>query len=78
MPRPMSRARLEYGVKLNINQLLRSGAIQPGSHILSGTAWRNAYDGELTARFEAKTTGADEGWFRISIAEIDLDREELW
>jgi hypothetical protein len=73
MTRPTSRARLEYGVKLNINRLIRSGAIQPGSHIVSGSGWRNTHDGELTAKFEA-ISGTEEGWFRIRIAKIDLDQ----
>ena len=74
MPRPTRRARLEYGVKLNINRLIQSGAIQPGAHIQSGTIWRNTYCGELTAKFEAKISSTEEGWFRIRIAEIGLDQ----
>ena len=74
MPRPTRRARLEYGVKLNINRLIQSGAIQPGAHIQSGTIWRDTYCGELTAKFEAKISNTEEGWFRIGIAEIDLDQ----
>jgi hypothetical protein len=74
MPRPTSRARLEYGVKLNINRLMQCGAIQPGSHIVCGTTWPHTYNGKLTARFEAKISGRKEGWFRIKIAEIDLDQ----
>jgi hypothetical protein len=73
MPRPKSRARLEYGVKLNINRLVRSGKIEPNAHIESGTFWRT-YRGELTARFESKIDGPDEGWFRIRISEIGLDQ----
>jgi hypothetical protein len=73
MPRPKSRARLEYGVKLNINRLVRSGKIEPGAHIESGTIWRT-YRGELTGRFEARIDGPDEGWFRIRIGEIGLDQ----
>jgi hypothetical protein len=53
---------------------MRSGAIQPGSHTVSGTCWRNTYDGDLNARLEAKIRGTEEGWFRIGIAEIDLDQ----
>jgi hypothetical protein len=74
MPRPTRRARLEYGVKLNINRLIQSGAIQPGAHVQSGTIWRNTYCGELTAKFEAKISSTEEGWFRIRIAEIGLDQ----
>jgi hypothetical protein len=74
MPRPTRRARLEYGVKLNINRLLQSGAIQPGAHIESGTTWRDTYSGKLTAKLEAKISSTEGGWFRIRIAEIDLDQ----
>jgi hypothetical protein len=61
-------------VKLNINRLIRSGGIQPGAHIVSGTTWRNTYSGELTARFEAKISGIDQGWFRLLIVETGLDQ----
>jgi hypothetical protein len=73
MPRPTSRARLECGIKLNINRLVQAGAIRPGAHIESRTAWANSYDGELTAIMEAKIR-TEEGWFRIKIQEIDLDQ----
>jgi hypothetical protein len=70
----MSRAQLECGVKLNINRLVQSGAIQPGAHIWCRTAWPNTYSGKLTAIMECKISGNEQGWFRIQIAEIGLDQ----
>jgi hypothetical protein len=73
MPRPTSRARLECGARLNINSLVRSGAIQSGALVESRATWSNNYSGELMAIVEANKSGA-EGWFRIQIAEINLDQ----
>jgi hypothetical protein len=70
----MSRARLECGVKLNINRMVQSGAIQPGSHIWCRTAWPNTYSGKLTAIMESEISGNEQGWFRTQIAEIGLDQ----
>jgi hypothetical protein len=72
MPRPTSRARLEYGVKLNINRLMQCGAIQPGSHIVCGTTWPHTYDGKLTARFEAAGTPALAPLSRASIGRQNI------
>ena len=68
----MSRARLECGIKLNINWLVQAGAIRSGARLESRTAWPNSYWGELTAIMEAKISGTEEGWFRIRIEEIGL------
>jgi hypothetical protein len=73
MPRPTSRARLECGQRLDINSLVRSGAIQSGALVESRATWSNSYSGGLTAVMEADIS-SEEGWFRIQIAEINLDQ----
>jgi hypothetical protein len=74
MPRPTSRARLECGIRLNINRLVQAGAIRSGAHIESRTTWSDSYYGELTAIMEAKISGTEEGLFRIQIEEIGVDQ----
>lgn len=69
MPRPLQRATLEAGLKLNINRLARRGFIDPRGYKGSGINWRNNYTGELTASgfMTADMSGTDEGWFNIKI-----------
>jgi hypothetical protein len=52
------------GVKLNVNWLVQSGAIEPGAHIECRTTWPNTYGGELTAIMESKIRGTEEGWLK--------------
>jgi hypothetical protein len=73
MPRPCQRARLESGLKLDLNRLARRGFIQPGAYKRSGIRW--SYDGEETASgiITADMSGArgPHGWFRIQIGNLD-------
>jgi hypothetical protein len=41
MPRPMSRAPLESGLKLDLNDLIRRGLILPGASSMSSISWTN-------------------------------------
>ena len=70
MPRPTSRCHLESGLKLDLNRLARRGFIQPGAAIGPvGIRWTFNYtDEETLGTITADMRSADEGWFRIQIA----------
>lgn len=69
MPRPCSRARLESGLKLDINSLARRGIIKPGAATGPvGIRWTNSYWGDIASGIvTADLSGTDEGWLRIQI-----------
>jgi hypothetical protein len=74
MPRPRQRVCLEAGLKLDLNRLIRQGAIQPGWS--SGPfvfVWTNNYTGEETARalITPSLSVHYEGWMRVQIGGID-------
>ena len=74
MPRPCQRARLESGLKLDINRLARRGFIRPGAATGPvGIRWTNSYFDEEVASGIITTdmSGRDEGWFRIQIGQLD-------
>jgi hypothetical protein len=73
MPRPCQRARLECGIKLDLNRLARRGFIDPGGYKGSGISWTNNYTGEPIASgfITADMSGPDEGTFRIKIGSLD-------
>jgi hypothetical protein len=74
MPRPCQRARLESGLKLDINRLARRGFIRPGASTGPvGIRWTNSYFDEEVASGIITTdmSGRDEGWFRIQIGQLD-------
>lgn len=74
MPRPLQRAALESGIKLDLNRLARRGFIQPGALTRPvGIKWANSDTGELVASgiITADMSGAAVGWFRIQIGELD-------
>jgi hypothetical protein len=73
MPRLGYRARLESGLKLDLNRLARRGFIDPGGYKASGISWTNNYTGEQIASgfITADMIGPDEGWFRIQIGSLD-------
>ena len=65
MPRPCQRATLEYGLKLNINRLIRGGLVRPGARTGPiAICWQNT-DGEQIAVITANMCGLAEGWFHI-------------
>ena len=73
MPRPCQRARLESGLKLDLNRLARRGFIDPGGYKGSGISWTNNYTGEQIASglITADMATARTGWFRIQIGSLD-------
>jgi hypothetical protein len=76
MARPCQRARLEDGIKLDLNRLARRGFIQPGAAtgpIGIGINWIDGHTGEITASaiITADMSGQNEGWFRIQSLKAD-------
>jgi hypothetical protein len=74
MPRPIQRARLESGLKLDINRLARRCFIRPGASTGPvGIEWRDGYfDRRIALGFiTADMSGTDQGWFRIKIGGLD-------
>ncbi len=74
MPRPGHRARLESGLKLDINRLARRGFIRPGAATGPvGIAWNSDYWGEIaTGTITADMRGEDgHGWFQIKVGHLD-------
>jgi hypothetical protein len=73
MPRARQRATLEQGLKLDLNRLIRQGAVRPGAK--SGPfsiQWTNTWSGEEVASgiVTANLEGAEAG-FRIQIESLD-------
>jgi len=73
MPRPCSRVRLDDGLKLDINRLAQRGFLQRGAMTGPvGIRWTSNYWGEIASgTISASMCGDWEGWFRISIGELD-------
>src|SRR5262245_20311285 len=73
MPRPGYRARLENGFKLDLNRLVRRGFVRPGARTGPvGITWTHSYWGELgSGLIWADMTGDWDGWFRISLGQLD-------
>jgi hypothetical protein len=73
MPKPLQRVRLESGLKLGINRLIRRGFVRPG--VITGAvgiAWADKYTGDKIASglITADLSGI-EGWFRIQLGSLD-------
>jgi hypothetical protein len=73
MPRPLYRATLECGFKLDINRLARNGFIRPGAATGPvGIRWRYNYSDEVTdGIITADLSDTIGGWFRIRIGNLD-------
>jgi hypothetical protein len=70
MPRPCQRVRLETGLKLDLNRLVRNGFIRPGAATGPiNIAWRDSYfDEEIAAGIiNANMSDPGIGWFRIRL-----------
>ena len=71
MPRPGYRARLENGLKLDLNDLARRGFIQPGTVTgRVGISWNSDCWGEIAkGTITADMSGQDgpQGWFRLHL-----------
>lgn len=73
MPKPCQRVRLESGLKLDLNQLIQQGIIQPGMYSGPvGMWWMNNYTGEqiASAFITADMRSFVDGWFRIEIGGV--------
>ena len=73
MPRPLRRARLEGGLKLDLNRLVRRGFIRPGAVTGAvGITWTDSYSGdEIAFGLIAADMSTTEGWFRIQLGRLD-------
>jgi len=87
MARPCQRVRLESGLKLDLNRLVRRGYIRPGAHTGPFSIWwTDGYSGEKIASgvINAEMRGPVDGWFQIQIDGIDQriflvsDQTPLW
>jgi hypothetical protein len=70
MPRQCQRVRLETGLKLDLNRLVRNGFIRPGEATGPiGIAWHNNYfDEEIASGFiTADMSDPGIGWFRVRL-----------
>ena len=73
MPRPRQRVCLESGFKLDLNILMRQGAVVPGACSAFHMCWTNSYTGEETARavITANMMSKHEGRLRIQMGDME-------
>jgi hypothetical protein len=72
MPRPLQRVRLESGLKLNLNSLVRRGFIKPGAITGPvGIAWTDDTGQQITGRITADMSGERTGWLHIRVGRLD-------
>jgi hypothetical protein len=73
MARRRERVRLEDGLKLDLNRLVRQNLIRVGAAWGSTIQWSLRYSGEVTAsgRVSADMTGDRRGWLRIELGVLD-------
>jgi hypothetical protein len=76
MARDRWRARLEDGLKLDLNKLIRDGLARPGFYCRSPIRWTRTRDGAevASASIAVKMLGEASGWFSL---EIDGYRQEI-
>jgi hypothetical protein len=76
MARDRWRARLEDGLKLDLNKLIRDGLARPGSDCRSSIRWTRTRDGAEVAsgRIAVNMLGEANGWFSL---EVDGLRQEI-
>jgi hypothetical protein len=74
MSRWRQRVRLEDGLKLDLNFLIRDGLARPGKKCYATITW-NGKPGQLTADL----TGVQQGWLRLELGTLDewIDLEPL-
>ena len=58
------RPTVESALQLDIDSMIRSGAIQPGCHV-TGEMHLNLYDDEINVKFESRAGSAGNGWLRL-------------
>lgn len=73
MPRARERVRLEDGLKLDLNRLIRQNLVRPGAAWGSGIRWHYRYSGEEIAsgRVSADMSDDDRGWLRLQLGNLD-------
>jgi hypothetical protein len=67
MPRPCQRARLESGLRFDINRAIRDGWIKPGAHTRTLIQWAERPEWTISANL----TGTQRGYLRIQIGTLD-------
>jgi hypothetical protein len=75
MPRPRQRARLEAGLKLDLNELLRDGLVKAGSKLQSTIALRQQYSDDIAVSglLLSDLTYEKRGWMKL-----ELGQSEHW
>ena len=73
MPRPRHRVRLEGGLKLDLNRLIRQNLVRPGAAWGSTIHWSERISGREVAagRVSADMTDDRRGWFRLQLGDLD-------
>lgn len=73
MPRPRERVRLEDGLRLDLNRLLRLNLVRSGAAWGSTIRWTERLSGRETdcGRISADMTGERTGWLRIELGRLD-------
>jgi hypothetical protein len=73
MARYRERIRLEDGLKLDLNRLIRQNLVRPGAAWGSTILWSYRYSGEeiVSGRVSADMTAERSGWFRLQLGEMD-------
>ncbi|MDI9848135.1 hypothetical protein QM467_08740 [Rhodoblastus sp. 17X3] len=76
MARDRWRARLEDGLKLDLNKLIRDGVLRPGSTCRASIRWANVYSSDESAAgvMTAHMCGKSYGWLEL---EVDGRRQEI-
>lgn len=79
MPRPRQRVRLEDGLKLDVNKLVRDGVLPRGSEPLTfGTSWTSNRQGVIASAFSTiQKECDDQGFLRIIVVGKPQQRLEL-
>jgi hypothetical protein len=72
MPRHRQRVRLEDGLKLDLNRLVRMGIVKPGWFGGGTIRWQNNQTGEAiaTAAITAEMNDPQEGWLQVRLGNL--------
>src|SRR5262245_18719999 len=74
MPKSGWRVRLENGLKLDLNELVREGFVSPGAATGPiGISWTSDYSGDLASALIWADMRESPGLFRIKIGEFDQE-----
>jgi hypothetical protein len=73
VPRSRERVRLEDGLKLNLNQLIRQGAVAPGRRARAIVTWPQPYSGERAAScvLTSDLSHPVRGWMHLKLGSQD-------